>query len=421
MIRAVLDWCRRATTRQDDLGLRERLREAAPVDGAAAERAWEVACGAYAAREPLPGRRRHRRRVRALAVASLALLLGALVLSPAGAKVGGWIDRAIDPAPSRPAAALPAPGRLLVSGLNGSWVVEHDLTARHLGEHPEAAWSAKGNYVLLTNRVGLSARDDRGATRWTLERPRIGNLAWSRGDGYRVAYRSGRTLRVVAGDGSGDRLLDRASAPVTPSWRPGPTAEHVLAYARPGGRVELRDVDRPVAGGRTLIGSGPPVRALAWVSPDRLLVLRGGGLSLLDAAGRVLSRLPGPSAGRFHALTASPVSRTAAFVRSSPRGATSVVWSVRFPADGPTRPAAGPTRPGLLGGRARMVFAGAGTIRSLAFSPDGRWLAFAWPPSDQWIFERVGGRPRLATVGHVTRRLGHIGDPADSAVVGWAR
>lgn len=403
--------------------LRERLRDAAPVDEGAAERAWEAARGAYAARERLPARRRHRARVRALAVACVALLLGALVLSPAGAKVGDWLDRAIDP-PTRPAAALPAPGRLLVSGVNGTWVVEHDLTARFLGEHPEAAWSAKGNYVLLTNRVGLRVQDDRGATRWTLERPRgsrVGNLAWSRGDGYRVAYRRGRALRVVAGDGSGDRLLDRVSARVTPAWRPGPAAEHVLAYARPGGRVVLRDVDAPAAGGRTLIGSGPPVRGLAWVAPERLLVLRGDGLLLLDAAGRVLSWLPGPSAGRFHALTASPASRTAAFVRSGPRGAASVVWSVRFPADGSARPAAGRIRPGLLGGRARMVFAGAGTIRSLAFSPDGRWLAFAWPPSDQWVFERVRGRPRLATAGRVTRRLGQLGDPAGSAIVGWAR
>ncbi|MDW5594433.1 hypothetical protein VSS74_08800, partial [Conexibacter stalactiti] len=181
--------------------------------------------------------------------------------------------------------------------------------------------------------------------------------------------------------------------------------------------------------------SGAAVEGLAWLPPDRLLVLRGGGLLLLDRDGRLLSSVPRPEHGRFAALTASPMTRTAAFVRRDPRTGTNVVWSVRFPrhdaraALGPVAPTPAPARraaasgaaPRLFGGRARIAFAGTGTVRSLAFSPDGRWLAFAWPPSDQWIFQRVDGRPRLATVERVAERLGHIGLPADSAIAGWAR
>jgi hypothetical protein len=473
----------RARLPRGDGSLGERLRAAAPLDEAAAGRGWEAVRAAHAAREPMapadaghapartagrarePVARRRRRApspLHAMLAVALVGLLAALALSPAGARVTDWIDRAIGPPAARPAATLPAPGRLLVSGRNGSWIVEHDLKTVSLAEFTEADWSAKGNYVLLNRHDELFVRDARGKTYWTLARPRIGHLAWSGGDGYRVAYRSGRQLRVVAGDGSGDRLIEPVTGEVTPSWRPGRAGAHVLAYALPRGQVNLRDVDGPRTSGRVLLPPGRPVESLAWVTPDRLLVLRAGRLLLVDGAGRVLSRMARPGDGRITALTASSSTRSAAFVWRGPRDRTSVVWSVRFPvrragagraaapgragADAagaapqsaggaagmptPRREGAGADAAGaapqsagtrLLGGHARIAFAGVGRIDSLAFSPDGRWLAFAWPPSDQWIFQRVRGRPRLMTVQNVTRRLGHLGDPADSAIVGWAR
>jgi hypothetical protein len=402
--------------REPSLG--DRLRDAAPLDEQAAARGWEAVRAAHAEREAIgPARRRGARRGVLLAATTLALL-GALALSPAGARVSDWIDHAIHPPPSRPAAALPAPGRLLISGLNGSWVVGHDLKPVSLAEFTEADWSAKGNYVVLNNGAELIVRDTSGRTYWMLTRPQISHVAWSGGDGYRIAYRSGRQLRVVAGDGSGDRLLDPVTAAVTPSWRPGRSGAHVLAYVLPSGQVNLRDVDRPRSTQRVLVPPGRTVEGLAWATPDRLLVLRGGGLLLIDGAGRVVARVPRPDRGRFTALTGSPASRSVAFVRSGRRDATSVVWSVRFAKREPSRPL-GDMRL-LGGGHWRIAFAGAGTIRSLAFSPDGRWLAFAWPPSDQWIFQRIRGRPQLMTVDHATRRLGHAGGPAGSPIVGWA-
>ncbi|MDW5598059.1 hypothetical protein VSS74_27130, partial [Conexibacter stalactiti] len=231
-----------------DPDLVRRMREAAPADPAASARAHEAVRSAHAAREPLARPRRPRRMaVGAVLATALIALLGTLALSPAGARVGSWIERALDPPPSRPTATLPAPGRLLISGLNGSWIVEHDLETVPLGEFTEATWSAKGNYVLLNRGDAMFARDDRGMTHWMLSRPAISRIAWSRGDGYRVAYRSGRELRIVAGDGSGDRLLERHGAAVTPAWRPGPPREHVLAYALPRGQVNVRDVDAPAA------------------------------------------------------------------------------------------------------------------------------------------------------------------------------
>ena len=79
--------------------------------------------------------------------------------------------------------------------------------------------------------------------------------------GFRVAYRSGQDLRVVAGDGTGDRLLDPGTfRPM--AWRPG--RAHVLAYLS-GAHIDLVDVDaRPPARPHP-----PPPR------PARARVVRG--------------------------------------------------------------------------------------------------------------------------------------------------
>ncbi len=219
-----------------DAALGARLRAAAPVDPAAAGRAHAAAMAAYAARPAgaaTESTRSRRRGARALLAAVVVALLGAIVLSPAGARVGDWIGRTLDPPPTRPAAVLPGEGPLLISGRDGSWTLDRALRPARLGEFTEAAWSARGNYLLLNRGDTLFARDRDGTTRWSLARPAINRVAWSPGDGYRVAYRSGRELRIVAGDGSGDRLLAARSAPVTPAWQPGPPGRHTLAWGPP--------------------------------------------------------------------------------------------------------------------------------------------------------------------------------------------
>ena len=95
--------------------LRSELRSARPPRAADAERrAWHVVSAAHAAHAPAAPRRRALRL--ALAVAA-ALTAATLALTPAGARVGDWIDDVVSPTPTpRASLALPAPGRLLVVG-----------------------------------------------------------------------------------------------------------------------------------------------------------------------------------------------------------------------------------------------------------------------------------------------------------------
>ena len=82
-----------------------------------------------------------------------------------------------------------------------------------------------------------------GDPRWSLARPgRVADARWAPTPGFRIAYREGDSLRVVDGDGTGDRLLARDVAPVAPAWLPRANRT-VLAYARADGVVRAVDVD----------------------------------------------------------------------------------------------------------------------------------------------------------------------------------
>ena len=56
----------------------------------------------------------------------------------------------------------------------------------------------------------------------------------------RIAYLSGAGLRVVGGDGRGDRLLARGVTLVAPAWRP---RTHHVAYVDHAGKVTVRNAD----------------------------------------------------------------------------------------------------------------------------------------------------------------------------------
>ncbi len=257
---------------------------------------------------------------------------------------------------------MPGGGALLVRAGGALWTVDATGHRTRLGRWDDAAWSPRGRFVAAVRGQELAALDRRGGVRWRLTRPyALAQPAWSPGDGQRIAYRSLDGLRVVAGDGTGDRLLAGPLGPAGPAWRPGGARE--LAWADRAGRVHLTAADTGVESWRT--APGPAVRQLAWApSGRRLAVVGAHGVRVLDARGRVVTRLRAAAGG---AITAAAFGSGAlAFAVFDARRGQSTVKLMR------DRPA-------------RRIFSGRGRIADLAFAPDGGWLLIGWRGADQWV------------------------------------
>lgn len=263
---------------------RELERLEIPGELEARGRAWALARTAFAERAVEP------RRLAWKPVAALALVLAVLAaaFSPPGRSVIDTVRERIGVEHAQPALfSLPSGGRLLVTSDAGAWVVEADGSKRLLGRYRDAAWSPFGRYVVATRPNELVALEPGGRVRWSLARPDVRSPRWggTRTD-TRIAYVSAGNLRVVGGDGKGDRLLARGVAATAPVWRPGPG--HRLAYALRDGSVRVVDADRGTVLDRSAPRSlvRPPARLRSpngrwivsgWAAADQLVFLRVEG------------------------------------------------------------------------------------------------------------------------------------------------
>jgi hypothetical protein len=347
---------------------------------------------------------RHRLAPVAFALAILAAVaVGAF--TPPGDAVADWLRRAVErPKPAaKPAPgplALPAGGAVLVAAPGALWIVDADGDRHRLGRWDAASWSPSGRFVAAVHGQRLAALDRRGRVRWSLTRPfALAQPAWSP-DRFHVAYRSGNGLRVVAGDGTGDRFVAGGLGPAGPAWQPGPRP--VVTWADRRGRVRVADA----GSARELwsTGPGPAVRVLAWSADGaRLAAVSRRAVRFYDAGGRPLRRLRLPAGTTVDA---------AAFSR---RGAllTLALHDARRDFTQVVTTAAG-RQVGLL----RPLFGGRGRIGGLVYSPPGGWLLVAWRGADEWVFLRTPAVDRVKAVGAVTRRL-EPGASAYPQVLGW--
>jgi hypothetical protein len=253
-----------------------------PGEHAARERTWSVLESAFSERRPVEPRRRMRRPAVAIAVVVAA---AAAVLSPPGRAVIGSLREVVGVERAQPALfSLPAEGRLLIASDAGVWVVQRDGSRRLLGPYREASWSPFGRFVVAAKANELAALEPDGDVRWTLARPGVRSPRWggTKTD-TRIAYIDRSGLRVVAGDGTGDRLLVPGyRGPI--AWRRG--APFVLAYADRPGRVTLYDVAE-----QRVIERSAPGRVR---SDDQVGVLKHrGASSQLFVGGRMVFRTPG--------------------------------------------------------------------------------------------------------------------------------
>jgi hypothetical protein len=385
---------------------RELLMIAPPDEIGAQRRAWRVVRTAFGEREPTPWPIRHRRPIGAVAIG--IALLAAAISSPGRAVIDDVRDavgteKVVGVPQAKPALfSLPAEGRVLVSAPTGAWVVSADGSRRKLGDYDEATWSPRGLFVGVSKRHQLAAVTPKGVVRWTLSRPRVREPRWAP-SGFRVAYLSGRNLRIVAGDGTGDRRVD-AAQPVAPAWRPG--TEHVLAYADRNGAVTVIAADDS----QTLWTSGgttPGPAHLEWsADASRLLVARplaGGRFALVvyDAGGRRVQSLEFP--GQFLDASFAPTGHQVAVIRRV--GTRSELLVVE----------ADTLR------RQEVVFGGLGRFSEVAWSPAGRWLLLGWESADQWLFIRSTDVSKIKAVSSLAVQFdpGGTGAGEFPRIEGW--
>jgi hypothetical protein len=334
----------------------------------------------------------------------VAVAVVAAAISPAGHAVFEQVRRAVGIAHAeRALAALPGDGKLLVVSPEGgdTWIVDADGAKRSLGAWQAAAWSPHGLYVAAVRSDELAALTPEGDVRWTLPRRDVSAPVWhgTRTD-TRIAYFAGaEQLRVVAGDGTGDRVLDAHAEQTQPAWRPGPGFE--LAYAG-GGDAILRDA----SSGRILWRAPFSFlqQSLEWSTDGELLAVAGAHRVLvLDGRGRRVRTISSLS-GWIRGVAFRPRTHELA-VTIWHGSARSEVRLVDV------------DRPGT----SRLLFAGPGRFGDTAWSPTGAWLLVSWPEADQWLFVSPGARPRVRAVANVAAQFPRPdGRPPDLFVAnGW--
>jgi PQQ-like domain len=370
-----------------------------PAADAAARRARRVVLDAFASLEPTPVRHRRSTIRLALGVACAVLLVGVAAASPGASTIGHYVrdavrrdvvaTKAVPIAPLR----LPGGGSLLVRSAGSLFVVHADGSHLLLGHYREAAWSPHARFIVATSGPHLVVLDPHsGQTRWSITAAsNVHGARWSLEPTVppccRVAYLTGDgELHVIAGDGTGNRVLARADARVAPAWRPR-SHDRALAYVTPAGDVRVISADDGHLIARIARGFRPT--RLAWSSDgERLLAMSASRLVVVDVGDRSVVRMLAARAGGRLA--------SAAFVG---RGRAIVVLQ---------RLDSGRSQVELLPvkGRARSLETLVGALAGLAPAPDGRSVLVGWGAADEWLLVPTTGRGTTRRVTGLGTRLG---------------
>ena len=363
------------------------------------ERAWEVVRRAYEERTPQPRHARSRVLIPALVV--LAAAIAAAVVSPPGRAVFERVRQAVGVEHADPALfSLPAPGRLLVVSTDGGgvWLVRDNGFKRRLGPFADAQWSPHGLFAVATTRNHLLALDEDAHVRWALTRAGAALPRWAGTlTDTRIAYLSRSGLRVVGGDGRGDRLLDSTATQVAPAWAPG---AFDLAYVSGSGTIVRRDALSGAVRWRRQADLQP--LSLEWSDDGRLLAVTSASrVVVLGADGRLVRTIGSLGATLVTSAFRPRSHQLAVSVRLPSRSEVKLV-DIDHP------------------GQARLRFAGPGTFGDVVWSPDGTTLLVDWPTANQWVFLRGA---KVHAVGNISEEFPRGDDVRPRLLVAgrWSR
>lgn len=360
----------------------------APNETEAGDRTWDVVRAAYEERIRVP----RKRDWRPIAIAAAAGVVIAGAVTPAGHAVFGSLRDAVRGEQNAAPAlfSLPSPhSRLLVNSGAGAWVVQSDGSKRLLDGYRDAVWSPRGLFLAAIRGDELRALEPGGKVHWSIGRKgRIRDPRWSF-DGFRVAYFSKATLRIVNGNGTADHLLTRDVRPGPSAWQP---STHALAYVNRAGNIQIANVDRRNRSATVQTRTVP--RQLEWTADGKWLIAVEE--HAVEVFGRRGPRVGGLDRGaaRVVAASISPNGKSIAFIET--RGNRSTLQLT-----------------GVLGGPTRPVFSGAGSFTKVVWSPDGRWLLLDWRSADQWLFIRTPVK-KLVAVSNIRVNFGQ-----EPTLAGW--
>src|SRR3954453_10675399 len=362
------------------------------------EGSWQVVRAAYHERISSPRKRGCRPALVAVSIAGVAAVVLAGVLSPAGhALLGSLRDVVRGEQNAKPALFLlrSKGSRLLVNSAEGAMIVQSDGSKRLREGYRDASWSPHGLYLAAIHGDELRALEPTGNIHWSIGRMGLAAPKWSqKGTGdERIAYLSREQLRVVGGDGRGDRLLARRVIRVAPAWRP---RTHDVVYVDRAARIVARNADTGVVLWSAEAQETPS--ALEWSRDGRYLLARGPtSISVFGNSGKQRLDPLGPGAASVVAAHFMPSSDALAFVQRSAAG--SVLWFYpQLRADATA---------------AQRVFAGAGRFDTLTWSPDARWLVLSWPSADQWLLIRSTTVRKIVPISEIDSAFGPEARPSE--------
>ena len=365
------------------MNLERALREAPlPGEGAARERARRTVLAAHTA---VP--RRTRPGAATVITAIVIAVAGTGALSRPGQAVAEWVGRQLEAVhPAKPKAPpppkrqlgldLPAPGRLLVASDRGLWTVAGDGARKRLGDWTTGSWSPHAKHIVVASGRTLAAIRPDGTVRWRHSLPaQVADPRWSP-NGFHVAYRAGARMHVIWGNGINDATLHGRAANAAPAWQP--NAPRTLAWARADGTVIVQDAYTGLVLWRH---QGGPVRHLSWSADGRRLLIAGtrhGAIYTLNGPAKPLRLAP---------------RETLAAAEFAPTGGRLALAIESH----------GVTRVQLRGAKAALSQAPE-QLRSLTWSPDGRWLVAGWKSGRAYLIGAHG--PDVRGLDDVPKRLG---------------